>query len=399
MTSNIFSHTVDFIRQYALSRGLAYRSAVLIIFICLSGISHGHEVRPSIIDLNLQDQHYQIEINLNLEVIMAGIEPGLTDTDDSENASRYTALRALTPAKLTEEFNQFKAEFFEALDIQNFAGETIDHKLVFLKVDPVGDIELSRDTKIILEPIDSSDIAGVTWLWAEKFGTNIIRVNNLATQADSTEEEGYSAYLQGGERSEKIPLTGEIKLTTWQVIKNYLVIGFTHIVPKGLDHILFVVGLFLLSPALRPLLIQITSFTLAHTVTLALGVTGVVQLSPSIVEPLIAASIVYVCIENIFSSRMQKWRPVIVFAFGLLHGLGFAGVLSEVGIASAFFVTALLSFNVGVEIGQLAVIAGCFLLVGLWFRNKTWYRSIVTIPASVVIALIGLFWFVERTMG
>ncbi|MEL6794907.1 MAG: HupE/UreJ family protein, partial [Pseudomonadota bacterium] len=155
---------------------------------------------------------------------------------------------------------------------------------------------------------------------------------------------------------------------------EYLGVGFEHILPLGLDHILFVIGLFLLSTVLKPLVIQITAFTVAHTVTLALGATGVVNLLGSVVEPLIALSIAYVAVENVTSEKLRTWRPVIVFLFGLLHGLGFAGVLSEFGFAPGQFVASLIAFNIGVEIGQLVVIAVCFLTVGLWFGGRDWYR-------------------------
>jgi hypothetical protein len=115
------------------------------------------------------------------------------------------------------------------------------------------------------------------------------------------------------------------------------------------------------------------------------------------VEALIAASIVYVCIENIFLNKLSRWRPLIIFAFGLLHGLGFASVLGDVGLEPSSFVAGLIGFNVGVEVGQLAVIAACFLLVGFWFRNKPWYRNVITIPASILIALIAIYWVLERT--
>jgi len=134
-------------------------------------------------------------------------------------------------------------------------------------------------------------------------------------------------------------------------------------------------------------------------VTLALGITGVITISPSIVEPLIAASIIWVCIENVFSERMAVWRPLVIFGFGLLHGLGFAGVLGEIGLPTSQFVTALLSFNVGVELGQLTVIAVCFLVVGLWFRDKPWYRRVITIPCSLLIAAIGAHQFVSGHFG
>ena len=184
--------------------------------------------------------------------------------------------------------------------------------------------------------------------------------------------------------------------TWWQSLINYIAVGFDHIVPKGIDHILFVVGLFLLSTQLRPLLIQITSFTLAHSVTLGLGMFGIISISPAIVEPLIAASIVYVCIENIFAQKLSRARPVIVFLFGLLHGLGFASVLSEFGLGKSNFVSGLIGFNVGVELGQLFVITICFLLVGIWFGKKEWYRRRVTIPVSIVIGIIAVYWFIER---
>ncbi|HHG89479.1 MAG TPA: HupE/UreJ family protein, partial [Devosia sp.] len=117
---------------------------------------------------------------------------------------------------------------------------------------------------------------------------------------------------------------------------------------------------------------------------------------PAIVEPLIALSITYVCVENILTRKLTRWRPAVVFGFGLLHGLGFAGVLQEIGLAPDQFVTGLISFNIGVELGQLSIIAICFALVGIWFRNKSWYRAVVVVPASLVIGTIGAWWFIER---
>jgi hypothetical protein len=185
-------------------------------------------------------------------------------------------------------------------------------------------------------------------------------------------------------------------LSPWQTGVRYVGVGFDHIVPKGLDHILFVLGLFFLSPALRALLWQVSAFTLAHTLTLALSALGYVSVPAAIVEPLIAATIAYVAVENIFAHKLHAWRLVIVLGFGLLHGLGFASVLSEFRLPQGGFIAALIGFNVGVEVGQLAVIAGAFVLVGMWFRRKAWYRARVAIPASAAIAAIGAFWFVER---
>ena len=171
--------------------------------------------------------------------------------------------------------------------------------------------------------------------------------------------------------------------------------GVEHIIPKGIDHILFVLGLFFSSLFFRPLLWQVTAFTLAHTITLAMAVLGVVTIPGEIVEPLIALSIVWVAVENCLFKKTTKWRPAIVFGFGLLHGLGFASVLSAYGLPKANFVPALLAFNIGVEIGQLLVLLGAAVLFWLT-RKKFWYRKRVQIPASLTIATVGFYWFVER---
>lgn len=179
------------------------------------------------------------------------------------------------------------------------------------------------------------------------------------------------------------------------VFWRYLVQGIEHIVPKGLDHILFVLGLFLLSTRWRPLLWQVSLFTLAHTITLGLAAAGYVAVPPSIIEPLIAFSIAWVAIENLFHDRLNALRLIIVFGFGLLHGLGFASVLGELGLPAGQFLISLIGFNVGVEVGQLGVIVAAFLLV-FWARNKPIYRPWIVRPASLGIALVGLYWGFER---
>ena len=158
---------------------------------------------------------------------------------------------------------------------------------------------------------------------------------------------------------------------------------------------LFVLGIFLLSRRLRQVLAQVSAFTIAHSITLALSVYGIVSISPNVVEPLIAVSIAYVAIENIFISELKPWRVGLVFAFGLLHGMGFAGALKELGLPRSEFVTALVTFNVGVESGQLAVIGAAFLLVG-WYYGRQWYRRLVVVPASALIACTALYWTLER---
>ena len=178
---------------------------------------------------------------------------------------------------------------------------------------------------------------------------------------------------------------------------TYLRLGVAHIIPLGLDHILFVLGLFLLAIRWKPLLLQVTCFTIAHSLTLALSVFGLISLPASIVEPLIALSIVYVGIENIWLARLSRFRLSVVFLFGLLHGMGFARILVDLGLPSGEFLTALLCFNIGVEIGQIAVLALAFLVLG-WFRDRPGFRTFILIPASAAISCVALYWTVERIL-
>ena len=185
--------------------------------------------------------------------------------------------------------------------------------------------------------------------------------------------------------------------TRWQIARQYLGLGYTHILPKGLDHILFVLGIFLLSPRLKTMLLQVTAFTIAHSITLGLSIYGLVSLPSRVVEPLIALSIVYVAIENLVTRELKPWRLALVFMFGLLHGLGFAGVLRELGLPRGEFLTGLLMFNLGVEGGQLTVIA-IAMAVSWPFTTKGWYRHRVVIPASLMIAAIGIYWTITRLL-
>jgi len=178
---------------------------------------------------------------------------------------------------------------------------------------------------------------------------------------------------------------------------RYVKMGYTHILPEGLDHILFVLGLFLLSRKAKDLIKQITAFTIAHSLTLALALYGVVRLPSSIVEPIIALSIAFVAVENIFSTEVKAWRPYVVFAFGLVHGLGFAGALQDAGLARQDMLPALVGFNIGVELGQLSVVALAWLAVAR-FQKSPRYRPIFAIPASVAIALVAVFWTVQRVL-
>lgn len=184
-------------------------------------------------------------------------------------------------------------------------------------------------------------------------------------------------------------------LSWWKMFSVYIQLGFRHIVPEGVDHILFVIGLYFLGVSWRYILSQTTIFTVAHATTLFLSTYGIFRLPPQYVEPLIALSIAVIGFENVFRPRLGPVRLVAVFVFGLIHGLGFAASLSDVPFPKGDFIMALLGFNIGVDAGQLAIILALFLALG-WARNKRWYRARVAIPISLVIGGIGLLWAIER---
>jgi hypothetical protein len=189
---------------------------------------------------------------------------------------------------------------------------------------------------------------------------------------------------------------GLSKLSKTEVAGIYLQLGFMHILPLGLDHILFVLSLFLLNPKLKPVLWQATAFTVAHTITLGLAMYKVIKPPANIVEPVIALSIMYVALENIFSSKLKASRIGVVFLFGLIHGMGFASVLTELGLPKNAYFSSLLMFNLGVELGQVTVILAAYFLIGKIFGNKSYYRKRIVIPLSILIAAIAAYWLVER---
>jgi HupE / UreJ protein len=185
------------------------------------------------------------------------------------------------------------------------------------------------------------------------------------------------------------------KAPVQNVVWFYLKMGFTHIIPAGADHVLFVTGLCLLSTKIKTILWQATAFTVAHSVTLALSMKNIIVMPGTVVEPIIALSILFVAVENIMLTELKAWRILIVFMFGLIHGMGFASALNEIGLPRNQFFTSILSFNVGVELGQ-AVILAVFALFIIPFGKKTWYRAGVVYPLSAIIALIAAWWTIER---
>lgn len=371
---------------------LALFSLILGLLVCSAATAH--RLRPAIVTITFNsDATYAATIDLNAEAILAGIGPEHQDTSESPNAREYDALRELPSAELRRRVESFGDRLLAGMDIR-IDGESAPVNLTAIDVPEVGDVSRERITTLHLAGTMPNAASSFVWSYDERFGSSAIRVK----RAD--EDTVQTAFLNAGETSETFRIGAPLQpKTTLEIYRDYIELGYTHILPKGLDHILFVLGIFLLSVRWRPLLYQVTAFTIAHTITLGLSLYGYISLPSSIVEPLIALSIVYVGIENILTPQLKPWRIFVIFGFGLLHGMGFAGVLQEIGLPENEYLNALIAFNIGVELGQLSVIAIAFLAVGAWFSKRDWYRARIVIPGSLAISLIGAYWFVERIVA
>ena len=196
------------------------------------------------------------------------------------------------------------------------------------------------------------------------------------------------AYIDGKQTNKPIVTQKSLPFFGW------LQQGFLHVIPAGLDHILFIIALFLLTPKLKPLLTQSLVFTVAHSLTLGLTVAGKIPFEARIIEPLIALSIAYVAIENLFLKELKPWRLGLIFALGLLHGMGFGSVMSELPVDPSQLVLPVIGFNLGVEVAQVIILL-IALSVTVWWNEKKEYNYL-RIAASLAIAATGLFWTVER---
>jgi hydrogenase/urease accessory protein HupE len=182
---------------------------------------------------------------------------------------------------------------------------------------------------------------------------------------------------------------------TWAVLKRFIPSGVHHIL-IGPDHLLFLVGLLLLGGTLRQLALVVTAFTLAHSVTLSLAALNILTPPARMIEPAIALSIVYVGADNLLVRNGRDVRAWIAFAFGFIHGFGFANVLAEMDLPRRALGWTLFSFNFGVEVGQLIVVLAVATALAALRSRSEWAGRQLAVVGSVVVVAAGTFWFIER---
>jgi hydrogenase/urease accessory protein HupE len=347
----------------------------------LSGATvHAHEIGTTRVAVLFREgRTYDIEIVTDAAALLAKLEASAGGPPTAETR----------PARLESRLASLDVTFRQGVKVTFDESEA--RPRIEYSVAPGTDDTSAAVTTIRLTGPIPTDARHFAWTYTWTFASYAMLVRSAASENPATE------WLEGGQRSAPITLASpapEVDRlgTAWR----YLALGFTHIVPNGLDHMLFVLGICLLTNRARSVLLQVSAFTVAHSITLGLSLYGLVSVSPRIVEPLIALSIAYVAIENVFLSELRSWRVALVFGFGLLHGMGFAGALKELGLPRSEFLTALITFNVGVEAGQLAVMGAAFLLVGWYCADRVWYRRRIVVPASALIASTAVFWTIER---
>jgi hypothetical protein len=368
-------------------RGICF--AILFFF---SSTINSHEIKPAIVDLIIADGQASIDFKINAEQILAGVDASqYQDTNDAPQAELYDQFREKNEEELKQDIQQNWNLFQDQITINGLEGSSLS--LVDLMIDQDVNPEYPRDTNLKTEALLNQNEISIQF--ATELGPVVIR----QFEDISKENMIFSTYLQPGEISAELsPLS---QATMSQTIIEYIILGIEHIVPKGLDHILFIFGVFFFAVKLKPLLWQVTMFTLAHSLTLILASLKLVFIPASIIEPLIALSIGYVAFENIFQRHSKFHSPsntiryAVIFFFGLIHGLGFAFVLEDIGLPTGQLILSLLSFNIGVEIAQIGLVVLAYLLM-FYPSKQLWYRKAIQIPCSLVIGLIGIYWFFER---
>lgn len=355
----------------------------VLLAVSLGGAVRAHEIGTTRVAVRFApDGGYAIDIATDAVSLLARLEIAAGDprSDTADAGELQRQLLARLPA-LRQHFTI------------GFDGAADAPPQIRVAVSPAIDVNGTAQAALRMTGTRPPGAQQFTWSWSLTSASYALSVATAPERAPLTQ------WLTAGETSAAVALDtlsaapAESRLG---LVRKYVVLGFTHILPGGLDHVLFVLGIFLLSRGVRPVLLQVSAFTIAHSITLGLSMYSVVSVQASIVEPLIALSIAYIAIENVVSAEVGASRVAVVFAFGLLHGLGFAGALREIGLPRSEFLTALLGFNVGVELGQLAVISIAFVLVGHWFGEREWYRRRVVLPASAGIAVCGLIWTIQR---
>jgi len=369
---------------------------LVVLFWLLASAVIADVVKPALVEISIYpDKKVEVVIDLNLEAVMTGIGTQHKKITDAPNSAEYDELRALTPSILRQKFKNFEEVFLNSIQF------TVNNQVQVLQlenlfIDIVGYKKRPRKTQLTYITQLSEWPKTLSWQYDKASGDSALRYQIFKKNKYNWSQ---WQWLRNGKPSGVIDINYPEPVSTLQRLTQFMNIGFDHVIPLGWDHILFIIGMALSSLVWRKLLLLVTTFTLAHTLTLGLAMLGMVEISPRIIEPLIAFSIAYVAVENLFSNQSIKRKSSIVFFFGLIHGLGFATMLKALTMTNDNFATTLIGFNVGVELAQIAIVLSVVsVLLALRFL-KLDYQKLAVIPISVLIGFIGIWWGIERLIN
>lgn len=355
--------------------------AFCIVLLCAI-VASAHEIGKTQAQAALRDERYQIEVVVDPDALLATLEA----------YGQRTISRDLPRGERDRRIAGLGDVFLERVAV-SFDGRPVQPVFEYVPSSAFNDFAQTPST-VRLRGAMPAGAAAFAFSYGLALGTYAlnVRIGDGPVQTQ---------WVVGGATSVPVSIAAPLPMPTRAAIGwQYFQLGFTHILPNGFDHVLFVIGIFLLTSKWKSIVAQVSTFTLAHSITLALTMYGIVSLPARVVEPMIALSIAYVAIENLLLTELRPWRLALVFSFGLLHGMGFAGVLRDLGLPRPAFLTALITFNVGVEAGQLAVIALAFAACVYWQRrDRLAYRRFLVVPASFAIAAVGLFWTIQRAFS
>jgi hydrogenase/urease accessory protein HupE len=360
------------------SRPGGLRAVVTLVALCAGAAAQAHQVNLSTARVELRPQR-----EVAVEVALKG-----SDVDRLAGTHVFDAQKDLVdPAKVAASAAPIAAYVAAHVSVTGAAGAPCP--AAALEVAPDGDGVIVRGT------FSCGNVAG-----------ELIYHSTVLTASDRTArqvvligagEDAPQALLDDTHTSVTISAAAP---PVWATMQRYLVTGIEHIF-LGYDHIAFLIAVVLWARRLWPVIKIVTAFTVAHSVTLSLAALQIVVIPSAIVEPAIAASIVFVAVENFFSRNIDgRWR--VAFAFGLIHGFGFASALADFGLPANAVVPALAAFNVGVEIGQVAIVSIVVpaLMAVDWLlaadRQKPVRATPLVYTLSAVITVLGSYWFLTR---
>ena len=352
-----------------------------------------HEIKPAIVEFNKVKNQINIVLKFNAEAFLANIDASdYKETINFSNSIKYSELRLLPGETLKEKVFESRDQIINSIFIKT-SKKQLNLKLVEIDVLEEKNIEKVRFTKVYLKTEIKFIETPITFSTKKIFGPLIFKnFSNIDKDTDKPQ----SQWLKPGNQTSNL---GSLQVKTNTTNFSILGIwnGILQIILYGFDHILFILGLFFFSHKLKPLLIQVTTFTIAHSITLIFGGLGYITISPLIIEVIIAASIIWIGFENLFRKKMKVSRIGVIFTFGLIHGLGFASMFKPKGLEGTDYYLNLLSFNIGIELGQLITLLPLIILIPL-FNRLSWYRILIAMPASIIIALFGVEMFIDRIL-